>query len=131
MPDTMSFEGIRAAAVTIKAGATLKATFSRTAPYGTPDAQKAVAISANGEVELVATGGKVFGKLISLEPDGFAVVQDTGYAELPTDGTTITYGQGLIGGATPGTVKSDNTFLGVNLVAVHGVNTNKVYANIR
>lgn len=101
---------------------------------GSAQVGKAVMMVAQGEVGLVATNGKVFGKLISVEDDGFCTVQDEGYAELPTDGTPIVYtgaagANGLIGGATAGTVKAGS---GEAVTAIKaGSVTNTVIAKIR
>ena len=80
--------------------------FDNTAPKGTPDTGKVVTIDSEGKVDIIATNEEVFGKLDTLADDGVAGIIDEGYVDLPTDGTSITYGSGLVGGATAGTVKT-------------------------
>lgn len=99
---------IRQRSVTMELDATLTASFNAAVKGGSAHVGKAVAISANGQVGLVATNGEVFGKLEQVYDDGFGVVIDEGYVDYPTDTTTITYGSGsgVVGGATAGSVKS-------------------------
>lgn len=122
-----SYIGIRERGVTMDAGATLQATYDKTKSNGTIHAQKAVMISGAGEVELVSTGSQIFGRLRNLEDDGFCSVADEGYLTLPTDGTVITYGSGLIGGATAGTVKTGTSS---RLIAIASGGTNLVVAKL-
>jgi len=107
MADVANKNGILAHNTTFVAGAGI--TFDRTAKNGSAHVGKAVMQSAADTVVLVTAGLEIFGILTKVEPDGFCSVQDRGYGEVPDDGTAITYtniNNGLVGGATAGTVKS-------------------------
>lgn len=96
---------------------------------GSAHVGKAVMLTGDGEVDLVTTGLEVFGKLVKVEPDGYCTVQDQGYCDLPTDGTAITYTQdGLVGGATAGTVKSGTA---AHCLAIASNGANSVIAMLR
>lgn len=107
MADKANKYEILAHRTTFVAGAGIA--FDRAAANGSAHVGKAVMLSAEDTVVLVTAGLEVFGKLTKVEPDGFCSVQDRGYCELPHDGTTITYtnaNNGVVGGATAGTIKS-------------------------
>ena len=77
------------------------------------DLGKAVTPSSNFNavtgisVSAVTADQPVLGRLDVVEGDGFCSVQDSGYMELPfVSGVTPTRSQGVIGGATAGSVKS-------------------------
>jgi hypothetical protein len=107
MSDVARKDDIRAGRVTMIAGSGIA--YDATKKFGSQHVGKAVMLSAAGTVDLVTDALEIFGKLDKVEPDGFCVVQDEGYMELPTDTTTITYtatNNGLVGGATAGTVRT-------------------------
>lgn len=119
---------IRQERCTMDLDATLTASFDMTKKGGSVHVGKAVAILANGQVGLVATDGQVFGKLEQVYDDGTGVVVDEGWIDFPTDGTSITYGSGIVGGATAGTVKTGTS---ANFMAVSDGGTNIVRAKDR
>lgn len=119
--------GIRQRQCTIKASATIAASFDKSKANGSDLVGKAVMISDDNEVEIITTNSKLFGQLQEVFDDGYCVVKDTGWIDLPTDGTAITYGGGLLGGATAGTVK---TGAGTGGIAVASAGTNKVRAKL-
>jgi len=62
--------------------------------------------AANGiTVSAVTANEAVLGRLAVVEGDGFCNVQDRGYIEFISDGTTPTLGMGVVGGASAGAVK--------------------------
>lgn len=82
-------------------------TFDQTQKNGSAQVGKVVALTAVAKtIGLVQTNGEILGRLEKVEPDGAATVNVRGGMDLPTDGTAITIGGGLIGGATAGTVKT-------------------------
>lgn len=59
---------------------------------------KAVTLAANNQIALTADGNMVLGKLIKVEPNGFAVVQIGGQMTLPGgNGATLTAGKKIVG----------------------------------
>lgn len=97
--------------------------FDQTQTNGSADCGKAVKLGATaGTVELVGAGDEIHGRLEKIEPDGQVTVNDQGYMELPTDGTVITFGGGLVGGAVAGTVKTGASPT-VKAVDTNGVGT--------
>jgi hypothetical protein len=73
-------------------------TYDATKDYGSAVAGRAVALSCNGTVALVADDGRVHGKLISVEADGIATVQFRGYMALPGGvGASLTLGKRIVG----------------------------------
>lgn len=59
---------------------------------------KAVTLSAADTVALCADGDHVYGKLLSVEPDGFCTVQRWGMAELPGGASAaLTLGKMIVG----------------------------------
>lgn len=97
---------IRQKSCTMISSSTIHNSFNNEKKNGSLLNEKVVSISGNGEVDIIATGEEVFGRLTQVYDDGFCVVCDEGWNDLPTDGTAITYGSGLVGGATAGTVKT-------------------------
>lgn len=74
-------------------------TYSSTATNGSASVGLAVKLSSTADtVELVGDGDPVYGKLISVEADGFCTVQIAGFCDLP-GGTsaTLTLGTKIIG----------------------------------
>ena len=107
MADYLNFYEIGAHYTTFRAGASI--VYDQLQKNGSVHVGKAVMMSGAETVDLVTTGSEIIGKLIKVEPDGMCSVQDEGYCEVPSDGTTITYTQannGLVGGATAGLVKT-------------------------
>lgn len=88
----VDFEGIGREAVTIAHDNTI--VFDKTKANGSAQVGLAVTIESDGVVSLVGDGENVFGKLISVESDGFCVVQTGGYMTLP-GGTSATLTAGL------------------------------------
>lgn len=72
--------------------------YSATAERGSAVVDRAVTMSADDTVALVADGGHVVGKLIQVEPDGIATVQVKGFMEFG-GGTsaTLTRGTAIVG----------------------------------
>lgn len=93
----VNFEGINAEYVTFAIDDST-ITYSATATNGSAAVGLAVAFSASGTVELAGDGEEVVGKLISVESDGFCVVQTGGFMTLP-GGTsaTLTPGKKIVG----------------------------------
>lgn len=59
---------------------------------------KAVSLSAAKTVQLASDGEAVIGKLIKVEADNFATIQDRGYMEFPGgSGATLTRGKKIVG----------------------------------
>ncbi len=56
----------------------------------------AVSLSADDTVQLAADAQAIFGKLLKVEPDGFATIQRWGFVTLPSSGT-ITRGTRIVG----------------------------------
>jgi len=81
-------------------------TYLATAQFGSNQVGKAVELVAAGTVGLCATGHEVFGKLIKVEADNVATVQDRGYCDLPYDGspTYTAVNNAIVGGAAAGNV---------------------------
>lgn len=119
--------GIRQRQCTMKASATIAASFSILKKNGSDLVGKVVMLSDDNEVEIITTNSKVFGQLKEVLDDGYCVVTDEGWTDLPTDGTAINYGSGLLGGATAGTVK---TGAGTSNIAIASAGTNKVRAKL-
>lgn len=120
-------QDIRQKRCTMMTTTAIRNNYDNTVRGGTPDVDKVVAIDSDGKVDIIATNEEVFGKLDSLADDGFASIIDEGYVDLPTDGTTITYGSGLVGGATAGTVKTGTS---KKCVAICSAGANKVRAKL-
>ena len=93
----VTFDGINAEYVTVAIdNSTI--TYSATATNGSAQVGLAVALSGNATIELVGDGEEVFGKLISVEKDNFAVVQTGGWMALPGgSGATLTVGKKIVG----------------------------------
>lgn len=95
--DSVRFSGIGYSAQTFLIDAST-ITYSATAANGSAQVGLAVTLSADATVALVGDGEAVLGKLISVEPDGKAVVQTGGYMTLPGgDGATLTRGTKIVG----------------------------------
>lgn len=114
---------IRQRQCTMEVTTAIKNAFDVTKPHGSLDAGKVVTIDSDGKVDIIATGEEVFGQILDVYDDGYASITDEGYVDLPTDGTSITYGQGLVGGATAGTVKTGTS---ATCRAICSAGTNKV-----
>lgn len=73
-------------------------TFDVTKVGGSASVGLAVTLSANKTVALAADGNEVFGKLIKVEDDGVATIQDGGFMKLP-GGTAaaLTPGKKIVG----------------------------------
>jgi hypothetical protein len=60
-------------------------------------------------VALVTEGDQISGRLTRVEDDGVCAVQESGYCTLPfVAGATPSIDSKIVGGATDGTVKTDN-----------------------
>lgn len=95
--DSVRFDGIGYSAQTFLIDAST-ITYSATAANGSAQVGLAVTLSADATVALVGDGETVLGKLISVEPDGKAVVQTAGYMTLPGgDSATLTRGLKIVG----------------------------------
>ena len=120
----VDYSDIRYDAITMKIdGVTI--TFDGTQPQGAPAAQigKAVSLSADDTVQLTADAQNVFGKLLKVEPDGFATIQRWGFVTLPSSGT-ITRGTKAVGALGPasarGYIRSANTAVAAELGVQRG-----------
>ncbi len=105
MADVANKYELQAEYVTMIAGSSI--VYDATKQFGCANVGKAVMQSGDGTVDLVTADKEVFGKLISVDPDGFCTIQDEGYCSLPCD-TSILYTEAnsaVVGGATAGTVK--------------------------
>jgi len=94
---TISFEGIGRRGVTFAIdNSTI--TYDATKANGSAQVGLAVTLSAAKTVALAGDGEAVIGKLIRVEGDNYAVVQDDGYVTLP-GGTsaTLTLGSKIVG----------------------------------
>jgi hypothetical protein len=92
----VSYEGLDYHAVTIAHDSTI--VYDATKVNGAVQVGLAVAIESDGLVTLVGDGENVYGKLIKVESDGFCVVQDEGYCQLPGgSGATLTAGLKIVG----------------------------------
>lgn len=59
---------------------------------------KAVSLSAAGTVQLASDGEAIFGKLVKVEADNKATVQDIGYVDLPAGASAaVTLGFKIVG----------------------------------
>lgn len=109
--------------------------YDATAKGGSPHVGKVLMHTGDGAMGLVTENFEVAGKLIKVESDGFITVQEGGYADVPTDGSTITYtktNNRLVGGATAGTVKIGGAEEAVGAVggakAIQSVSTGVIIA---
>lgn len=94
---TVSFDGIGEERVTFLIDDST-ITYSATATNGSAQVGLAVGFSASKTIELVGNGEEVAGKLISVEKDGFAVVQTGGFMTLPAgNGASLTPGKKIVG----------------------------------
>lgn len=112
---------IRQRACTMDVTDTIKNSFNNQTKGGSAHVGKVVTIDSDNKVDIIATNEEVFGRLDTVYDDGKATVTDEGFVDLPTDGTSITYGQGLVGGSTAGTVKT-GTSATVRAIASAGAN---------
>lgn len=95
--NTVVFDGINAEYTTFLIDDST-ITYSATATNGSASVGLAVAFSASKTVETAGDGEEVVGKLISVEKDGYAVVQTGGYMTLPGgNGATLTPGKAIVG----------------------------------
>lgn len=87
--------------------ATGQIAYDATAKGGSPHVGKAVSRAGQGTVDLTNDGTEVFGKLISVEHDGYCTIQEQGYCDLPFTGS-MGYGDKsfVVGSATRGSVKA-------------------------
>jgi hypothetical protein len=92
----ISFEGIKPVNVTYAHDESI--VYSATAVNGSVSVGLAVSLVDDAEVTLAGDGEPLEGKLIKVEPDGFCVVQESGYMTLP-GGTsaTLTNGAKIVG----------------------------------
>jgi hypothetical protein len=73
-------------------------TYSATALNGSAQVGLAVTFSGNNTIALTADGDFVLGKLMSVESDGKARVQELGHMTLPGgSGATLTRGKSIVG----------------------------------
>lgn len=73
-------------------------TYSATEVGGSAQVNMAVSLSDDETIKLAGDGEGVVGKLILVEPDGSATVQDQGYTTLPKgSGDTATRGTRIVG----------------------------------
>lgn len=91
------YDEIDAVFVTYKIDAST-ITYDATKANGSAEVGLAVTLSDDETVALVADGGAVEGKLISVEPDGYCTVQVSGYMTLPAGtAATLTNGKKIVG----------------------------------
>ena len=77
-------------------------TYDATKEGGSAAVGKAVTLSGNDVVALVADGQAVTGKLLHVESDGVAAVVTDGVVELPAgDGATVPRGKKIVGDLGP------------------------------
>lgn len=104
-------------------------------PNGSAQVGLAVNIKSDDTVGLVTDGQEIDGVVTRVNSDGFCTVQDTGYTDVDTDGTAITYGNGLVGGATNGKVKTATAVPAAGKVrtaqAIKSDGTNHIIMRIR
>lgn len=94
--DIVDFEGIGADYVTVEHDGTI--VYDRDEEGGSAQVGLAVTVNDDDTISLVGDGERVFGKLITVEPDGKATVQYRGGMTLPGgDGATLTVGQPIVG----------------------------------
>jgi hypothetical protein len=75
-------------------------------PNGSAAVGRAVMLSGNGIVRLVADASKVEGKLIHVEPDGYCKVECGGVVELPAgNAATVTAGSRIVGALGPASAR--------------------------
>lgn len=92
----VSFEGLDYHASTIAHDATI--VYDATKSNGSVSVGLAVSIESDGLVTLAGADENVLGKLIKVESDGFCVVQDEGYMQLPGGASaTLTAGLRIVG----------------------------------
>lgn len=94
---TLKFEGIRAEQTTYDIDDST-ITYESDQANGSSVVGRAVTLSTHKTVALAGDGEHVLGKLIKVEADGKAVVQDSGFCTLP-GGTsaTLTPGKAIVG----------------------------------
>lgn len=81
-------------------------TYSATAAGGSASVGLAVALSTDDTVDLCGDGEAVYGKLISVEADGFCTVQIGGFCTLPGgNGATLTIGNKVVGALNASSAK--------------------------
>jgi len=95
----VDFEGIHGAYSTYKTdGVTI--VYDATQPGGAAAATlgKAVSLSAAGTVQLASDGEAIVGKLLKVEADNKATVQDAGFVSLPAgNAASVTLGLKVVG----------------------------------
>ncbi len=113
MPDpraAISFEGISPVIVTVEHNGTI--VFSRSEDGGAAQVGLAVMLDSDGTVSTVADGEIVFGKLLSVGPDGYCSVQIAGGMTLPGGSSaTLTAGtriEGDLSGSDEGYIQTES-----------------------
>lgn len=99
------YEGIGYRAITLKIdNSTI--TYDSTKAGGSAGVGLAVSLSAADTVQLAADAEAVVGKLILVEPDGYATVQIEGFMDLPGgNGATLTLGTPIVGALNASSAK--------------------------
>lgn len=117
------YDGIGYKAATFKIDAST-ITYLATAPNGSSQVGLAVTFSADDTVQLVGDGEFVLGKLISVDKDGYCVVQIGGMMKLP-GGTSasLTRGKAIVGDllvSAEGYIREVNTATAAELGVMQG-----------
>lgn len=104
-------------------------TYSATAEGGSSQVGLAVTFSADDTVQLVGDGEAVVGKLIKVEPDNKATIQDGGYMTLPAgSGATTTRGTKIVGalgaGSAEGYIRNAASGTAAELILARGMIVN-------
>lgn len=114
----VAYDDIRYDALTLKIDAST-VLYDATQANGSAQVGKAVKLSADDTVALATDGSEVCGKLLKVEPDGFATVQRWGFMTLPSTGT-ITRGTKIVGTTVAGNIRSVNTAAAAELGVARG-----------
>lgn len=122
--DDVDFEGIGVRNVTHKHDNSI--VYDEKQPGGSVAVGKAVKATGQRTVGLTTDGSDVVGKIIKVEDDGFATIQEEGGTTLPGGtGATLTPGSKIVGalnGGNPGFVRSVNSAVAAELaVAKHEI----------
>lgn len=121
----VKYDDIKAEFVTFKIdNSTI--TYSATQVNGSAQVGLAVTLSGAETVELAGDGEDVVGKLISVDADGYCVVQTGGFMTFPGgSGATLTLGNKIVGdlgaASAEGYVRAVNTAVAAELGVARGM----------
>lgn len=105
-------------------------TYSATAAGGSTSVGLAVTLSADDTVALCADGNAIVGKLISVEADGKANVQKSGYMTLPAGASaSVTRGKKIVGALGASSAKGYIREVATGTAAELGVARGQIWNN--